>query len=190
MRKIYSYIALSVIFILVSCNKNNSSNDIQADTTSTTMNTGIDSNSLVKPNTDSSQTGAIQVSGDTAICASGLRFIDTEKGKGKRIEVGMKLKIDYAGFLTNGKVFDTSIESVAKKNNFNRHGMPFTPYDVTIGTGGVIKGWDEGLTTNMYVGGTRRLFIPPSLGYGESGFGSVIPPNSDLIFDVTVLSAE
>ncbi|OJT07411.1 FK506-binding protein 2 [Trametes pubescens] len=55
--------------------------------------------------------------------------------------------------------------------------------DVSIGAGQVIKGWEEGLK-GMCVGEKRILTIPPSMAYGSRGFGSVIPPNSALVFDV------
>ena len=120
------------------------------------------------------QDKATVVKGDTVTTASGLRYIDIEKGKGKKVVVGMNLKIDYAGFFTDGKVFDTSIESVAKSQNFDRHGMAFTPFDVVIGKGSVIAGWDEGLTTNMNIGGKRRLLVPVS-------YTHLTLPTSDLV---------
>ena len=142
---------------------------------------------------------------DTVTAMSGLRYIDYVKGTGEEIHSGMMLKVNYAGYLPNGTLFDTSIDSVARLYNrqgvpftevpggadrniyFNRGGYPFQPLEVAIGQGRVIRGWDEGLTTDMRVGGSRRLFIPAALGYGAQGSG-VIPPNSPLIFDVTVVS--
>ncbi len=122
---------------------------------------------------------------------SGLSFIVYEKGdESQPVSAGMKVKVDYAGYLTDGTLFDTSIDSVGAANSYDRGGYPFEPIEFTVGQGDVIRGWDEGLTTDMYVGGRRRLIIPPSLGYGARGAGDAIPPNATLIFDVHVLEAK
>jgi FKBP-type peptidyl-prolyl cis-trans isomerase FkpA len=60
------------------------------------------------------------------------------------------------------------------------------PLEFTLGIGQVIKGWDVGLQ-GMKIGGKRTIIIPSDLGYGSRGAGEVIPPNSDLIFDVELL---
>lgn len=140
---------------------------------------------------------------DTTTLMSGLRYIDYEVGTGAEARQGMKVKVDYAGYLTNGTLFDTSIESIGKEHDpsgrpfaegasrasyFDRGGYPFMPIEFTVGQGEVIRGWDEGLTTNMRVGGRRRLIIPPDLGYGRYGQGT-IPANSTLIFDIHLLDA-
>jgi FKBP-type peptidyl-prolyl cis-trans isomerase len=106
--------------------------------------------------------------GDTVTLASGLRYIDATVGAGATAHAGQSAAVHYSGWLTNGTLFDTSLNG--------------SPYVFTIGAGSVIQGWDQGIP-GMRVGGKRRLIVPPSLGYGAAGSGS-IPPNSTLIFDV------
>lgn len=128
---------------------------------------------------------------DTLRTMSGLNIIVYEKGdESKPVREGMKVSVDYAGYLTDGTLFDTSIDSIGAIHGYDRGGYPFEPIEFTVGMGQVIRGWDEGLTTDMYVGGRRRLIIPPQLGYGTRGAGDAIPPNATLIFDVHVLAAE
>jgi FKBP-type peptidyl-prolyl cis-trans isomerase len=94
-------------------------------------------------------------------------------GTGATAVAGKPVKVHYTGWLTDGKKFDSSVD----------RGQPF---GFTLGAGQVIKGWDEGVA-GMKVGGKRQLRIPPELGYGSRGAGSVIPPNATLIFDVELL---
>jgi peptidylprolyl isomerase len=106
--------------------------------------------------------------------STGLQFRDLTVGTGTAAAVNKKLSVNYTGWLMNGTEFDSS----------RRPGR--TPFEFTLGKGEVIKGWDEGLAT-MKVGGRRQLIIPANLAYGSAGSGS-IPPNSDLVFDVELLS--
>ena len=127
---------------------------------------------------------------DTIRTMSGLGYVVIKKGTGQKVEAGMNVKVDYAGYLEDGTLFDTSMEVIGKQHGYDRGGYPFEPIEFVVGTGRVIRGWDEGLTTDMYVGGRRRLIIPSSIGYGSRGAPPAIPPNATLIFDVEVLSAE
>jgi peptidylprolyl isomerase len=104
---------------------------------------------------------------------SGLKYIDMVIGEGDTPPQGSKVTVHYSGYLTDGKKFDSSVD---RKE----------PFQFVLGMGRVIKGWDEGVAT-MKVGGKRKLIIPPQLGYGARGAGSVIPPNAELIFDVELL---
>jgi len=121
-------------------------------------------------------TGPTKVTGPGTSAPSGLKYWDIKVGTGATAESGKKVKVDYTGWLTNGKKFDTSVGT----------GKPF---EFTLGQGDVIKGWDEGVA-GMKVGGKRQLRIPPDLAYGDRGAGGVIPPNATLIFDVKLLGVE
>ena len=63
------------------------------------------------------------------------------------------------------------------------------PFSFVLGVGQVIKGWDQGVS-GMQVGGSRTIIIPSDMGYGSRGAGNVIPPNSDLIFDVELIEIQ
>ena len=113
-----------------------------------------------------------------------LQKTDVVKGAGEGISSGQQAVVHYTGWLYEptkpdhkGKQFDSSRE----------RGKPFR---FTIGAGGVIKGWEEGVQ-GMQPGGQRQLVIPASLGYGERGAGQgVIPPNATLLFDIELLAIE
>jgi peptidylprolyl isomerase len=116
--------------------------------------------------------GPPAVSGEPTTTASGLQFIDVKVGDGASPQTGQTVVVHYTGWLANGTKFDSSVD----------RGQPFS---FVIGTGQVIKGWDEGVAT-MKVGGKRRLIIPPELGYGANDYGP-IPGNAQLIFDVELI---
>ncbi|KAI9509416.1 hypothetical protein F5148DRAFT_760363 [Russula earlei] len=87
---------------------------------------------------------------------------------------GDAIKVHYTGKLfSNGVKFDSSHD----------RGQPLP---LTLGVGQVIRGWDEGLV-GMCVGEKRTLTIPSDMAYGQRGFGSVIPANSALVFDVELV---
>ena len=93
-------------------------------------------------------------------------------GSGPQVPNGVNVNVHYTGYLTNGQVFDSSIQ----------RGQPFS---FLLGGGQVIKGWDLGVAS-MNQGETCLLYIPSQLGYGAGGVGP-IPPNSDLIFEIQCL---
>jgi peptidylprolyl isomerase/FKBP-type peptidyl-prolyl cis-trans isomerase FkpA len=103
-----------------------------------------------------------------------LQKTDEVVGTGAEAVDGKSISVSYTGTLADGTVFDSTSKD---------GGQPFT---FTLGAGQVIKGWDEGVV-GMKVGGTRKLVIPPSLGYGDQATGS-IPPNSTLTFVIQLLS--
>jgi peptidylprolyl isomerase len=114
-------------------------------------------------------------SGTEVTTASGLKYVDLTPGTGATPQTGQMLTVHYTGTLQNGKKFDSSVDRGK-------------PYQFRIGTGTVIKGWDEGLM-GMKVGGKRKLIVPPALGYGPTGTSN-IPPNSILLFDVELLDVK
>ncbi len=104
---------------------------------------------------------------------TGLIVEEIVVGQGALAASGQQVKVHYTGWLTDGTKFDSSKD----------RGDPFV---FPLGEGQVIKGWDEGVQ-GMKVGGTRKLTIPPALGYGSRGAGGVIPPNATLVFEVELL---
>lgn len=107
------------------------------------------------------------------VTESGLYYKITKKTEGKAPKAGDNVQVHYAGKLTNGEEFDSSF----KRNE---------PLEFPVGTGRVIKGWDEGILL-LKEGETATLLIPPAMAYGERGAGGVIPPNAWLIFDVELV---
>jgi len=104
-----------------------------------------------------------------------LSITELKSGDGVMATQGSFVTVNYEGFLVDGTKFDSSID----------RGEPFI---FLLGSGQVIKGWDQGLE-GMKVGGVRKLIIPSALGYGSKQAGS-IPPNSTLIFEVELLEVQ
>jgi hypothetical protein len=102
-----------------------------------------------------------------------LKIETTEEGSGKQAEAGDEVSVHYVGTLKDGTKFDSSYD----------RGEPYT---FVLGIGQVIDGWDEGIE-GMRVGEKRRLEIPSSLGYGETGSG-IIPGGAGLIFETELVA--
>jgi peptidylprolyl isomerase/FKBP-type peptidyl-prolyl cis-trans isomerase FkpA len=107
---------------------------------------------------------------------SGLKVEDLRIGEGTAAAPGHQIEVHYTGWVVGGAQFDSSRDRAR-------------PFTFRLGTGHVIKGWEEGLV-GMKVGGKRKLTIPPALGYGERGAGGVVPPNATLGFEVELLKIE
>jgi FKBP-type peptidyl-prolyl cis-trans isomerase len=112
-----------------------------------------------------------------------LQIVDRKPGAGAEAVSGKVVIVHYTGWLYDaakpdgkGAKFDSSLD----RN---------IPFNFSLGSGKVIKGWDEGII-GMKVGGQRTLVIPPAKGYGERGAGGVIPPNATLLFDVELLEVK
>ncbi len=121
------------------------------------------------PTCDVLPTRVTVTSGDTVQTVSGLRYIDFTVGAGAEARECRALRVRFEGRLQNGTVFDSGTLDV-----------------VPGGRMGLIPGFEQALI-GMRVGGTRQAIIPPFLGYGATGRGS-IPPNSTLIFDLELVS--
>ena len=106
--------------------------------------------------------------------SSGLQFEDTVEGTGAVAQNGNLVSVHYTGWLYNDGVAGAKFDSSKDRGE---------PFQFSLGGGQVIRGWDEGVA-GMKIGGTRRLVIPPALGYGARGAGGVIPPNATLLFEV------
>ena len=104
-----------------------------------------------------------------------FKIEDVVVGTGAEAKNGDTVTVNYTGTLDDGTKFDSSF-------NPGR-----TPFSFILGASQVIKGWDLGVL-GMRVGGKRTLVIPPELGYGANGNGSIIPPNATLHFTVELLS--
>lgn len=108
--------------------------------------------------------------------ATELKVIDIVVGTGAEAVAGKTVSVHYVGTLTDGTKFDSSRDRG-------------TPFSFLLGSGQVIKGWDEGVA-GMKVGGKRSLVIPPELGYGAAGAPGAIPGNATLNFEVELLEVK
>ncbi len=116
------------------------------------------------------------VTGNPVALPDGLQNIDVQVGCGPAAQTGSNVSVQYTGWLQKtGKKFGSSWDNGAQA------------ITIVLGQGKVIKGFEEGLI-GMKRGGSRRLIIPAALAYGAAGRPPTIPPNSVLIFDVTMVS--
>lgn len=102
-----------------------------------------------------------------------LEIIDIVVGEGKAAERGALITAHYSGWLEDGTLFDSSYQRGA-------------PFQCVLSNNKVIQGWILGLK-GMQVGGKRKLFVPAHLAYGERQVGTMIPPNSNLLFEIELL---
>ncbi len=117
----------------------------------------------------------------TSVVSVPFSTVDLRVGSGAEATTGRTVSVNYTGWVystsaadNKGTQFDTSIGK--------------SPLVFTVGAGRVIRGFDQGVV-GMKVGGQRRIVIPPDLGYGSAGAGS-IPPNATIIFDVDLLAVQ
>ncbi len=113
---------------------------------------------------------------DTLKTNTGLNYILVKSNpEGKLPAAGKKVKVNYTGYFTDGKIFDSSVQ----------RGQAL---EFTLGVGRVIPGWEQGIAL-LHEGEQARLIIPYDLGYGVEG-SDVIPPMSTLIFDIELINVE
>jgi FKBP-type peptidyl-prolyl cis-trans isomerase FkpA len=109
-----------------------------------------------------------------------LIITDNKVGDGREAEKGLTVTVHYTGWLYEDGEKTTKFDSSVDRRE---------PFSFVLGVGQVIKGWDNGVS-GMQVGGSRTIIIPSSMGYGSRGAGDVIPPNSDLIFEVELIKIQ
>jgi len=108
---------------------------------------------------------------------SGLYYTIEKEGTGEKIKSGLNVSVNYTGMFIDGKKFDSNTDPDFKHT---------TPFDLEVGAGHVIKGWDEGLQL-LKKGSKATLYIPSGLAYGTTGRGQQMPANAILIFNIEVL---
>lgn len=124
---------------------------------------------------------------------SGLKIFKLAQGEGEQPKIGQKALVNYAGWLSNGELFDTNIEGIAQSfnqmNPARKEQGGYAPFPMDYSPDAPLAaGFREGLLT-MKVGDKLRLFIPPHLGYGDNDYGP-IPGGSTLVFDVEIVGIQ
>jgi peptidylprolyl isomerase len=174
MRRITTAFAALALFAAVGCNQSSkesstaTSNDVTATQTPT---------ETAPPATSTPADATTPVTeGEKHMLPGGIEVVELAPGTGAVATSGKHVYVHYTGTLTDGTKFDSSRD----------RGQPI---DFVLGTGAVIKGWDQGIE-GMKVGQRRRLTIPPALAYGERGYPGAIPPNATLVFDVELMDVK
>ena len=140
------------------------------------------------------QIGVVALAGLIAACGgkpaetppsgvNSMQSIEIKPGTGEAITPGKIAVVQYTGWLYEATAKDNKGKEFDSSRNGGR------PFRFPVGTGQVIKGWDQGVV-GMKVGESRRLIIPADLAYGDSGAGGVIPPGATLVFDVDLVAVE
>jgi FKBP-type peptidyl-prolyl cis-trans isomerase FkpA len=141
------------------------------------------------------QIGVVALVGLIAACSGGkpgaaptggvnsMQSLEIKPGTGEAITAGKIAVVQYTGWLYEATAKDNKGKEFDSSRNSGR------PFRFPVGTGQVIKGWDQGVV-GMKVGESRRLIIPADLAYGDRGAGGVIPPGATLVFDVDLVAVE
>lgn len=166
---VFLFVILLVGGIYLLLNRGNSNKSLQ-----TGVSSGTISNSEVVAGTASPSANSKMIS------VTELQIVDEKVGTGAEAVAGKNVSVNYTGTLTDGTVFDSN--TIASFG----HVEPFT---FSLGAGQVIEGWDKGVV-GMKVGGKRKLTIPSSMAYGDSGVPGAIPGGASLVFEVELLKVE
>lgn len=119
--------------------------------------------------------------------SSGLRYVVEKQGKGENARPGQTLRVNYTGFLLDGRCIDSSVESIARANNaFKEERKPYEPLEVVLGYRQVMQGWEEALAL-MNKGSKLTVYIPSGLAYGPQGRSELITPNAVLWFQMELV---
>ncbi len=122
---------------------------------------------------------------------SGLEILFLNKGTGEKLKFGDNILVNYQGYLSDGRMFDTTFEDLAKEFEVYDQRRPYKPMPMPYSPDAkMIPGFKEGALQMKNVGDKAILFIPSHLGYGERGAGRVIPPNTDLIFELEIMGVQ
>jgi FKBP-type peptidyl-prolyl cis-trans isomerase FkpA len=157
---------------------------------------------MAKMNEKEVQKQAVQLATDTVLIdsylkeksivaqktASGLRYVIDKQGQGINAVSGQTVRVNYSGFLMDGRCFDSSVESIARTNNvFNEQRMPYEPLELVVGGyPPVMPGWTEALGL-MNKGSKMTVYIPSGLAYGPQQRSELIIPNSVLKFEMELV---
>ncbi|MGO9934762.1 MAG: FKBP-type peptidyl-prolyl cis-trans isomerase [Steroidobacteraceae bacterium] len=122
-------------------------------------------------------------SAPSAGAITALQSVTLKPGTGMAVAGGQMAVVQYTGWLYEASATDH------KGKQFDSSRTRGQAFKFPLGTGSVIKGWDQGVA-GMQIGESRRLIIPPELAYGENGAGGVIPPGATLVFDIELVAIE
>jgi FKBP-type peptidyl-prolyl cis-trans isomerase len=120
------------------------------------------------------------------VTASGLNYVISKEGAGAKANPGDTVVVNYTGMFLSGKVFDSSLPEVAKKNGTFNLQRPYEPLKLPVGMGGSIPGFEEGLML-LNKGAKATIILPSNLAYGEQG-NQGIPPYSPLVFELDIVN--
>lgn len=122
----------------------------------------------------------------TKVTTSGLNYVISKEGAGAKANPGDTVVVNYTGMFLSGKIFDSSLAEVAKKNGTFNPQRPYEPLKLPVGLGGSIPGFEEGLML-LNKGAKATIILPSKLAYGEQG-NQGIPPYSPLVFELDIVN--